>query len=530
MNVLTLEQAGWKKICPINEGYMENIKRILNFSGYKTVETDENLLLEPLQCETSGERTLINISGTIEENNYSNRKKIIESQVFFSNGSYEKLYRTTVRDPESYIQGFFKNEGFDSFYYLLAILQLADPTQIISILSDYVVDAFFEKYNKGKIYFIRSEDLLAYMNSTARILGTLDIFGLQEIKIDQKSEVPVALRDAHIPSFDAFINPSIKTVSNAFFPYIYTFMASRIGGYILFLLDKPIKMGPQKREFDYFTEDGIFEERRDWTKICTQDNNFDRYCRYIHKGEFNVEEMDRLIRWIVKNIDQFYFNILDFCNFCNTEEFIDFSFHRKSYLTLERIFMEICNINFELNPYVRKILYFDLHDKITNLAKSDSQDSSIIFKRLLRLSHFQNKMMKYLSSLPEPFDAYITKYTNEIFLSLIKSSVDNIWISDRRTQKGIQLREIDKENETKWIGKKFKEYNTKISEEEYSVNLLHATRNTLHGYNLRNYNFEKYMAVHRGSISDFLPDLALLWLIIILQDVKCVLSSEIAQT
>ena len=254
------------------------------------------------------------------------------------------------------------------------------------------------------------------------------------------------------------------------------------------------------------------------------------YARYSHKLRFSVKEISQLIGWAIQQLNDFYLKILDFCSFCNKKSFIDFTVHRKIFLTLERIFIEINNIIFSTDSYTRKILYFDLHDKISNLMVTSSLNREEIFRRLLRLGHFKRKISKFLENLPQPFSSYMINYGNEIYNALNRSSVEYIWDKTRKTKKGIQLREIDSESENEWIGRKYKDSRTKIPEEEYTINLIHEFRNTLHGYILHNYKFEKYLAIHEGIISDYLPDLSLLWLFVILNDINKVLNSDIVKT
>jgi len=70
MNIISLEQAGWKRICPKSAAFVEDIKRVLNDSGYNTVESDDSLLCQPLVSVGSPIKKIIDISGTLDKQNY----------------------------------------------------------------------------------------------------------------------------------------------------------------------------------------------------------------------------------------------------------------------------------------------------------------------------------------------------------------------------------------------------------------------------------------------------------------------------
>ena len=535
MAIINLEQAGWKRVCPLSESHLADIKRVLNFANYENVESQEFLLCKPLISEDAQPRKLIYISNVLDENNYSEWNKIINSQIYFSKGSGIKHHQTYVSDPENFVKKFEEKEGVESFKALTTLLTVAHPTEILEYLQKFAVPSFFEKYQKGKIYFIRYDDILVTMNSVARVLSDVDIFG---VDIFRENLVPRSMRRVHHTGLDTFVDTTLKSILGGFFPNIYGVAISRIGGYILLLFDNPFKFEPDKPEWDYFKESGIFDDIKGKLNfeqlinlVRKKEVDFETaYNRYVHHKDFSVDNMDSLIKWLISCLNDYYLKLLDFCNFSNEANFIDFTFHRKVYLTLERIFLEINNVIFEFDNYLKKILYFDLHDKISNLMVTSSQDRPKIFKRLLRLSHFNGKISKILQNLPVPFNSYLIEYGEGIYNAIIESSVNHIWDKSRKTDKGVQLREIDSENQNKWIGKKYKDTRTKISDEEYSVNLLHEFRNTLHGYVLNNFYFEKYLAIHEGQVSDYLPDLSLIWLFVMLDNINNVLVSELIKT
>lgn len=537
MNIITLEQAGWKKVCPISELHIKDIERVLNGASYETVKTDEFLLCKPLISENSPPRKLILISNSLDKNNFKEWNKIISSQNYFYSNPYIKLHKPYIGDPENFSKRFLERDEFESFRALSELIFFSEPSQLSSVLQKYAIPSFFEKHPNGKVYFIRCDDMLATMNSAVRVLSDADIFGIDIFKKSKNiaREIPRSMRQAHQAGLEAFIETTLKSML-CFFPYIYGYVVSRIGGYIIILLEKPIKFKPEKSTLEHFEEGGIFDdiEKRNSLEQLLElarkkeaDYNL-IFKRFIHEQEFSTKETNKLIEWTVEHLNDFYIKILDLCKFHNTDNYIDFALHRKKYLSLERIFLEINKITFQKNSYLRKILYFDLHDKISSLMITRSRNRETIFKRLLRLSYFNGKIKNILQCLPEPFDSYFTRYGEMIYKSLIDCSYRFIWDKERKSNKGILLREIADNN--KWLGKKYKNSRTKISVEDYCVNLLHEFRNTLHGYNLRNFKFEKYLAIHEGLISDYLPDLSLIWLFVMLYDINGVLNSEITKT
>jgi len=537
MGILTLEQSGWKKVCPVNELYNKKIKEIFCRVGYEVLESDKYLLCKPLTSEVSSPKKMIQISSSLDKHNYANWNGVINSQTYFCNRPECSLHKIYVPDPENYINRFLKLEGFKSLMALVELLSLSAPTQILPILQNHAIPAFFEKHPKGKIYFIRHDEQLATMTAATRVLSDADIFGIQSVLENQGNNRNVlrSMRSVHQAGFDAFIDSTLKTILCGFFPFIYGFPVSRVGGNMIILLNKPIKFEPEKSGFDEFIEGGIFDDTSKNKPIeqlldlnSRSEIDYEEiYNRYIHKQEFTISEFAKIVDWTVEHLNDFYLKILDLCNFYNDNNFIDFALHRKKFLTLERIFLEINNTTFTSKAFIRKILYFDLHDKLSNLMSIGSQKKDKIFRRLLRYSHFNKKLKKILMDLPEFLNDYLVNFGEEIFKDILNSSYNYIWDESRRSSGGILLREIIKENKDAWIGKKYKDSRTKISLEDYCVYQLLETRHTLHGYRLWDSNYEKYLAIHEGPISDYLPDLCLIWLFIILSDVDKILNSAL---
>lgn len=536
MTLLNLEEAGWKRICPNEYEYLPNIKRVLSYGGYRTIESEHYVLLEPLSSSLSPRKKLVSIRGSLDKSNFSRWRDIIASQNQFSSRFARKFHNVDIEDPENFSKSFLDNSGIKSFRALSSLVTVSSPGKILGILAKYAIPAFFDKYPNGRVYFIRQDEMLLNMNAVARTMSDADIFGFEIFKKagDKERDIPRSMRQAHKSGFDNFIDCTLGSVLWGFFPYIYGIVASRIGGNIVFLFDKPFRTKPQKSTSEFFAEGGIFEGLEGNLSIEDlfeqvkkgQVNYTASYHKYVHETEFPPDVIGSLIEWSVVKLDYFYTYILDFCNFCNKNSFIDYALHRKIYLTLERIFIEIHKILLSVDSFGRKILYFDLHDKISSLMTTSSIDREEVFKRLLRASHYNKTIRQYLDKMPSPFNSYMANYGQAIYNAIMDTCIKEIWDERRKSKKGIITREIDLPNKDSWIGMKYKDGRTKISGEDYAINLIHEYRNTLHGYNLRDYKFEKYLALHEGSISDYLPDLSLVWLFCLLENIEDVLKSK----
>ena len=58
----------------------------------------------------------------------------------------------------------------------------------------------------------------------------------------------------------------------------------------------------------------------------------------------------------------------------------------------------------------------------------------------------------------------------------------------------------------------------RLSFEEFTAELIHGIRNSLHGYRMMGRTYERFLAIHSGEVSNRLPDLGTVFLFAFLSD------------
>lgn len=532
--IISLEEAGWKRIYPLNTPNINShaIKTLLG-ETYNLVEDDRFLLCEPLQ-----KRSLIKLNGVITKENSKEWQNIIESQInLYNNKLALQHHSTDIKNPADFVKDFLNENPLTSAYLLRNLLALSRPENLKSILKA-LVTPIFDRHPNRALIFIDCDNLLHRMKSSIRMMSAFDIFPEQEIKtLFEDGIIPQVMSKAHKGSFDEIFEASICSILCSFFPYLYGDLIRRIGGYIVVIYDTPLVVEPMKDKDRYdflraskvFGEPGSLPMNELFEKAKSQNTDYElAFSQYIHKKIFSPNEIKKLILWAVEQVNAIYSSVFDLCRFSNANNFIDFGFIRKFSLTLERIFIEINSILLEREQYVRKSLYFNLHDKIASLMSKpgDIKDRKTTFNRLLKHSHFKNILSNKLERLPPPFDNYIKDLGNIIFKNIIDFILVHTWHKKRISSKGVLLREKLKGNSDSWLGNKFQDMNNKIEQEQYVVNILHELRNTLHGYVLSDDNFEHYLGLYEGPIPDYLSDLSTVWLFLLLADIDGLISKD----
>jgi hypothetical protein len=251
------------------------------------------------------------------------------------------------------------------------------------------------------------------------------------------------------------------------------------------------------------------------------------YKRYVFRPPWTAQEFEDLLKWTIERINKFLTFTVDLCNYTNPAGFIDFIRQKKVVLTLERIITEINYIVTEMDPFLRKTLYFNLHDKIVTLPnpKLSMSDRRTIFNRLLRLTHYETVLRGRLSALPTPFNGKISELGVALFGDLIERCLDNIWARYRVSNKGIRPRQTTNEING-YISQQMTDKHDLYMPEDFAVHVLHELRNSLHGYQLRDAGFEEFLLMHSGDVPNSLSDLALIWYFLLLADTPGLLSGD----
>jgi len=250
------------------------------------------------------------------------------------------------------------------------------------------------------------------------------------------------------------------------------------------------------------------------------------YSRWISPKKFTVEEISDLLFWAVQRVNSLYSYMFDLTNHCEENEGrISILLLRKRFMTVERILVETHLIVSERDAYVRKTLFFNLHDKYASLMcpPGDLKFRMRIFNRLLKPSHFRSVLKPRIRSLPHPFDSFVPETASQIFESIMASVLTDAWARQRVKGKTVRIRQVVP-NSRERGPKRYRD--AEIPAEDYATHVIHGLRNTLHGYNVAGERFEQDLSLSKGSIPDLLPDLAWVFMFLLLEDPDGLLSGK----
>lgn len=536
IRLFTVEDAGYRKLCPREFPRASNLKTALELGGYEVLEGDDFLYCKPLSPDT----TLIALEATLSKDNFSEWNKILASLNFLYNPQIPPEVPQIIvsdTDIEKRLGQFSEDPVPRSLYELTSLLFWPPPARMPNVLKN-AVPRFFDKYPNGRLHFVRLDSKLAGMQSVSRVLTAIDAFGFEvsenpEIREQHPSEL---LSRIHPGTFEPVSESSIKTLLSCFFRYIYGSCVPRLGGMIIVQIDPPCEFElPQMRDrWNFSRLTGMFEsgglglDQYLKTKtMITPDQERIAYKRYVFRPAWTAQEFEDLLKWTIGGINKFLTFTVDLCNYTNQAGYIDFIKQRKIVLTLERIIAEINYIVTEMDPFVRKTFYFNLHDKIATLPnpRVSLSERRPIFNRLFKHTHYSRVLRKRLSSLPEPFDTKISLLGDALFEDLIDRCVDSIWARYRVSEKTVRVRETSSTTNG-YISQKMQDRSGPYMLEDFATNFLHEIRNSLHGYQLQAGGFEEFLLMHSGEVPDSLPDLALIWYFLALADIQGLISGE----
>lgn len=515
MTILSLEAVGYKKLCPKKFEKAEALKRVVTKGGYEVIEGDEFIFAKPLE-----RRKFISLEATLSKENYTKWQDIFSSLSFLYNPWFKPENETYVSDSviSRLLRSFLEDEMPESLYALRSLFFWSHKAQLEKVFQE-AVPKFLEKYPNGRLHFIRVNENLEEMRAVLRVLTAVDAFGFGVFE-DKRTEgewPSQLLANIHPQSIEPITESIINSLFCCFFRFIYGTSVGRLGGYIAIQIDPPHPLEPpyQRSRWDFNRIQGMFQPESgidiiEYLKAGKPHKHYQAsFRRHIFQEAYSADEFERIFCWTIDRINDFWRVALDFCKHTTEDGFVDFLKQRKTFLTLERILLEINYIFTEMDPFVRKTLYFNLHDKIATISypQADFSKRRRIFNRLFKPTHYDKILRTRLDVLPEPFDKTIASFGSSLLEGVIEACLKSIWAKHRVSTKGVLTREpVDLEKG--WVSQKMQDHTGgRHVKEDFAANLLHEIRNSLHGYLLKGTGFEEFMLMHSGDIPDDLPDL-----------------------
>jgi hypothetical protein len=255
MGIVTLEEAGWKKLCPKNAPVAPGVVAVCKNAGFNVVESDEDFLVEPRRF-----RNLYSLHAVYDRGNF----RPMEAEVDL--GQLPAIPKqelwSSVEDPDRFIERFLQDDSMQSLRALRGLVTLADVAGFPSLMARRVIPAFLEKFTAGRVHVIAISELLSHLHAQIRILSPFEIFEQEEIK-PLGATVARMMSEAHATLAEDFGVNALETVLHFMFPNCYGFLCPRLNCEVVFQLPKPVEsLGRYPREvLDFARWGSVFDQK-----------------------------------------------------------------------------------------------------------------------------------------------------------------------------------------------------------------------------------------------------------------------------
>ncbi len=413
-----------------------------------------------------------------------------------------------------------RSRGYRKLLWMRHLLFCVRPSQYVQTLREVVAPAFFSMHPRGRIHIVRIATELNLALQTIDVLGVMRVYSVPEIRQSQRRSLTGG-QSGHLGS------AILEAVLSAFHPNLYGLVAERFSFLLVFQCHPRLRIRPGAAI--PVLQDALRGQRlleplrtRSETRSTSETGSTPAGSRapgdtrLRHVTRWRAETIGQLVEWTVERINALYLSLLDPRLFLTDEKSVDFIKQRQFYLTIERILSETITVNTEEDTYLRKQLFFDVLDKYATLSarKVDPKQRQRTYLRLLKESHFRGRLEPLMVHMPDPFRAYLLKVTRGIYERTVEEAVDGIWSRDRvdSARRLIQVRKFEKTSE------RYIDEAPQSSFEDFTAELIHGVRNSLHGYRMMGHTYERLLVSHSGEVSNVLPDLATTFLFVLLCD------------
>lgn len=446
-------------------------------------------------------------AGKVHQGNINKVRDLI------NNHPYEEHNYEFIRpaDIKKYCDVLLKEEDLKKNYNVINILLLGLKNPILSkVFNENIAPFFFKYFPEGSIWFVGISDVMeARKSAIAMLFSAFQIPGLFEARDSLVNKGFSTLRNMEnlsSMSMDNLIAPLFLLFS----PYSCGFSCQRPSGIFIFSFGKSINYLPP---FPWRLQD-IY--RNDTSYHAGYRETTQKHKKRYEVASWNNSQFVALFKWYIHRLNELIKYLLDPGNFIddNGELQPDRQFY--SGLTINRIIYEVLIVLSEYqSQYLKRSYLFSSLDKISMLLEKSAGNKTNtkepeIFKNLFRESFITKKISPIISAIPSPFGNYFRNRSKEVLKDINKTIIDGIFIDILKKVNSIRLKSkgVDREE----------------SKEDYIVNYLREIRNTHHGYIIKK---PEYICINNGNISNLIPEIAGLYLLVLLSDVRNITEGKI---
>ncbi len=499
-------------------GVIEGVKIALANTGlYEFREDNTDIWIKLKDSVRQQQQRVFVHSGVITAANMN------DAEIFSTLDDYwwetEKTLQVFPCDIDFHKKAIEETRGYKKLLWIKSLLFRVRYSDYVQLLREVAVPAFLAAYPKGRIHIIQIDEGLVDLLQSIDLTGISGVYSIPEIRQSVRQSI-IAGQGSELGSLGSNV---LQAVLSGFYPNVYGIVAERFSFLLVFQCYPVLKIHKYKRDTmpslpDALRSKSILEPNLALQNITNGQNLRTKLedTRLRHMTRWRDEDVNDLVKWTVERVNALYLSLINPSLFLKDDEAIDFIKQRQFYLTIDRIVSETITVNTEQDTYVRKQLFFDILDKYATLSakKVDLKKRERTYLRLLKKSHFQDRLEPLIAHMPSRFRTYIVARAEEIYDRTVQQAVEGVWSEDRLDQDRelIQLKRFDK-TKSKYIEREHLD-----TFENFTAELIHGIRNSLHGYRMMNKTYECLLSIHSCEVSNVLPDLATVYLFVLLSD------------
>ena len=423
-------------------------------------------------------------------------------------------------DIASHKKNIEETRGYKKLLWIKDLLFRVRYSDYVQLLREVAVPAFLAEYPKGRIHIIRIDEGLVDLLHAIDLTGISGVYSIPEIGQSIRQSV-IAGQGSELGSLGGNV---LQAVLSGFYPNVYGIVIARLSFLLVFQCYPVLKIHKHKRGTmpslpDALRGNRILERNLALQNMIANERDLKTELgesRLRHMTRWGSEDIDKLVEWTVERINALYLSLINPSLFLKDDESIDFIKQRQFYLTIDRIVSETIAVNTERDTYIRKQVFFDILDKYATLSaeKVDLGKRERTYLRLLKKSHFKGRLEPLMAHMPSRFRTYLATTAEKIYDLTVQQAVEGVWSKSRLDQdrRLIQLKKFDK-TRGKYIEREHRD-----TFEDFTAELIHGIRNSLHGYRMMNKTYECLLSIHSCEVSNVLPDLATVYLFALLSD------------
>lgn len=532
MSIITLENAGWRKLCKKSGPIASGLKALCDQNGYQCVQSDEDFLVAP--------RSFNDLLYVHAEYNRDNFKA---ANAEYALGRIPLVapseFGSDVENPDKFVAAFVENPAgsVQSLHALSGVVTLCSNRSFPKLMATKVMPAFFEVFPEGRVHLIAVAPILLSLQAAMRVLSPMEIFDRAELQ--PLGALPARMAsDTHSTLPENIGISTLETMLNFCFPQSFGIACTRLNCEVIFVFPQPIRdLGKFPRQMsDFARKSSVFHTRAPMEELQRYLKNepFDEgklLGRPVYQVKFDANDVGKLVNWAVKRANDLWSYMFDLTRHVEPKTgYFSALVQRKRFMTIERILIETALIISEREPHIRKTLFFNLHDKYASLMAKpgDMKERLRVFNRLLKKSHFERKLVSKLRTIPEPFLSFVQDSGKRAFEAVFTEVIDDVWLKSRVGNKVVSVRQFDGDPTPEDPTPKFSD--VAVDDETYVCRVIHGFRNSLHGYFLAHYGFEEDLALSQGHIPDALPEFAWIFAFLLLEDPAGLCEAEWKET